>query len=301
MRSPLQSLLTRLRPMPRPATRRSAQRRRTGSTLLVGVTAGLLLIGTLWALPPPFREYPGVEYYDFPLPTDYREPGEWTFARLMYPSLPGVGWGRGRDWRMGGTSWTIDYPRADRHVAEAVSRLSRVDARSVEQPVNLDDGDEVFYWPWLYVVEPGTWDLTDAQAAKLREYLLRGGFLMADDFHGTQEWALFMRSMQRVFPDRPVVDIPDDDPIFHTVYDLSDRVQIPGEQYLYTGRIYERDGYEARWRGIYDDHGRLMVAICHNMDLGDAVEHADNPHFPEHYSAMAMRIFINYIVYSMTH
>jgi hypothetical protein len=267
----------------------------------VALAAGWLLIGTLSAFPPPFREYPGVEYDDFPLPADFREPGEWTFARLMYPSARGVFWGRGRDWRQGGTSWTIDYPRADRHVAQAVGRLTRVNARSVEQPVNLDDGDEVFYWPWLYVVEPGTWDLTDAQAAKLREYLLRGGFLMADDFHGTQEWAIFMASMQRVFPDRPVVDIPDDDPIFHTVYDLSDRVQIPGEQYLITGQIHERDGYDDVWRGIYDDHGRLMVAICHNMDLGDAVEHADNPLYPEHYSAMAMRVFVNYIVYAMTH
>lgn len=267
----------------------------------VGASAGLLLIGTLSALPPPFREYLGVEYYDFPLPGDYSEPGEWTFARLMYPSLRGTPWGRGRDWRHGGTSWTIDYPRADRHVAEAVGRLTRVHARSVEQPVNLDDDDEVFFWPWLYVVEPGTWDLTDAQARKLREYLLRGGFLMADDFHGTQEWWIFQASMQRVFPDRPVVDIPDDDAIFHTVHDLDDRVQIPGEQFLDSGRIFERDGYEAHWRGIYDDHGRLMVAICFNMDLGDAVEHADNPRYPEEYSAMAMRIFVNYVIYSMSH
>ena len=64
--------------------------------------------------------------------------------------------------------------------------LSVIDARSVEQPVNLDDGDDVFNWPWLYAVEVGQWDLTDSQAAQLREYLLRGGFLMVDDFHGTQ-------------------------------------------------------------------------------------------------------------------
>ena len=141
-------------------------------------------------------------YGDFELPTDFREPAEWVFGRLMYPSM---GWGS--QWQFGGTSWTIDYPRGDRHIAALVRRLSVIDARSVEQPVNLDDGDDVFNWPWLYAVEVGQWDLSDAQAAQLREYLLRGGFLMVDDFHGTREWAIFVESMRRVFPDRPIVDL----------------------------------------------------------------------------------------------
>jgi hypothetical protein len=246
--------------------------------------------------PKEFREYPGVEYYDFQLPPDYLVPAEWTFGRLMYPPL---GWGS--DWEYGGTSWTIDYPRADRHIVEMVRRLTAVDARSVEQPVNLDDGDDVFNWPWLYAVEVGTWELSEEQVAKLREYLLRGGFLMVDDFHGSREWSIFMEGMQRVFPDRPVVDIQDPDQIFHTFWDLDDRQQIPGAQFLYSNQTYERDGYSARWRGIYDDDGRVMVAICHNMDLGDAVEHSDTPGFPEMYSAQAMRTFINYIIYAMTH
>ena len=84
--------------------------------------------------------------------------------------------------------------------------------------------------------------------------------------------------MQRVFPDRPIVDIPDNDPIFHSIYDLDNRYQVPGAQYLRSGRTYEQDGYEPHWRGIYDDKGRLMVAICHDMDLGDAWEYADWPH-----------------------
>ena len=76
---------------------------------------------------------------------------------------------------------------------------------------------------------------------------------------------------------------------------------MPGEQLIYTHRIPEKDGYEPRWRGIYDDKGRLMVAICHNMDLGDPWEHADNPNYPEKYSALGIRIGVNYIVYAMTH
>ena len=89
------------------------------------------------------------------------------------------------DWTQGYSSWTTDYPRSDRHLSGAVRRLTRIHARSVEQPVNLDDGDDVYNWPWLYAVEVGHWNLTDPQAKKLREYLLRGGFFMCDDFHGT--------------------------------------------------------------------------------------------------------------------
>jgi hypothetical protein len=233
---------------------------------------------------------------DTPLPTDYREPAEWVFARLMYPSS----WGGGQ-WRFGGTEWAIDYPRGDRHIAELVRRLSVIDARSVEQPVNLEEGDDIFYWPFLYAVEVGKWDLSDEQAEKLREYLLRGGFLMVDDFHGTAQWATFAEGMRRVFPDRPIVDLADDDQIFHTFWDLENREQIPGLQFTQTGRRWEEDGFQARWRGIYDDDGRVMVAICHNMDLGDAVEHSDNSQYPQEWSAVAMRTFLNYIIYSMTH
>ena len=152
-------------------------------------------------------------------------------------------------------------------------------ARSAEQPINLDEGDQ-YDWPWLYAVEVGHWNLTDAQAKAMREYLLRGGFFMCDDFHGTEEWAVFIASMQRVFPDRPIVEIPNTDPIFHTIYDLDDRYQVPGAQYVRSHRTYEYDGYEPHWRGIYDDKGRLMVAICFDMDLGDSWEHADNPEYP---------------------
>jgi hypothetical protein len=256
----------------------------------------LLVVGIAVADPLPWRQYPGVEYDDYELPTDYRNPAEWVFARLMYPSR---GWGS--QWLYGGTSWTIDYPRGDRHIAALVRRLSVIDARSVEQPVNLDDGDDVFNWPWLYAVEVGQWDLTDDQAAQLREYLLRGGFLMVDDFHGSREWQSFVEGMQRVFPDRPIVDLPDDDPIFHTFWDLEERQQIPGYQFLFTGQRYEQDGFDAHWRGIYDNEGRVMVAICHNMDLGDAVEWSDTPAYPQELSAIAMRTFLNYIVYAMTH
>jgi hypothetical protein len=194
----------------------------------------------------------------------------------------------------------MDYPRSDRHFAQALRRLTRLHVRSVEQPVNLDEGDQ-FDWPWLYAVEVGHWNLTDAQVKAFREYFDRGGFFMCDDFHGTEEWEVFMNTMHRVFPDRQVVDIPDSDPIFHVVYDLGDRFQVPGEQYVRSGNTYEYDGYKPYWRGVYDEHGRLIVAICHDMDLGDSWEHADNPEYPQKFSGMGIRIGINYVLYAMSH
>jgi hypothetical protein len=271
------------------------------NTLFAGL-ASVMILGALFALQRPWREYPGVEYENFPIPPDFREKTEWVFARLMYPAIRGA-WGfRGNpDWQHGRANWTIDYPRSDRHLSAAMRRLTRIHVRSVEQCVNLDDGDEVYYYPFLYGVEVGHWSLTEAQAAKLRDYLLRGGFFMCDDFHGTYEWEVFNASMKKVFPDRQIVELENADPVFHTLYDLGDRYQVPGLQYVYTGRVYEHDGTVPRWRGIYDDKGRLMVAICHNMDLGDSWEHADNPDYPAKFSDLGIRIGVNYVVYAMTH
>jgi hypothetical protein len=256
-----------------------------------------------------FREYPAFEYNNFPIPPDYQEKTEWVFARLMYPTMPGVhargrfGYGRFvTDWTQGGRGafWTMDYPRSDRHFAQALRRLTRIHTRSVEEPINLDDGDQ-YDWPWLYGVEVGHWNLSDAQAKSMREFLLRGGFFMCDDFHGTEEWQVFLASMKRVFPDRDIRELDNDDPIFHVIYDLSDRYQVPGEQFVRSGRTFEYDGFKPYWRGIYDDRGRLMVAICHDMDLGDSWEHADNPEYPQQFSALGIRIGVNYVTYAMSH
>ncbi len=245
-----------------------------------------------------------VEYTSFPLPPDYRDPGEWTFARLMYPPVGRYygGFQFNGTWREGASNWAMDYPRSDRHLAQAVRRLTRVQARSVEMPVDLDTGD-VFDWPWLYGVEVGHWDLTGEQAKAMREYLLRGGFFMCDDFHGAIEWDVFAASMKKVFPERPIVDIPASDAINHTLYDLDQRYQVPGALFLETGLTYEKGetGKTPHWRGIYDSEGRLVVVICHNMDLGDSWEHADNPLYPAKYSDLGIRIAMNYLIYSMTH
>ena len=266
----------------------------------VFLLAGTVL-GALYAQHP-FRQYPSVEGYEtMPLPPDWQRSAEWTFARLMYPPGPLDGY-RGRfdgDWREGLSLWTQDYPRADRTLAQAVRRVTRIDARSVEQAVNLDDGDEIYNWPWLYAVQVGEWGLTEAQAKKLRDYLLRGGFFMADDFHGSQEQAYFEKTMKMVFPERPIVDIPNDDPIFHTVFDLDDRYQIPGAEHLRTG--FKKDGRVPRWEGIYDDKGRIMVAISLNSDIGDSWEWADDPRYPLKFSQLGVRIGVNYVGDAISH
>ncbi len=124
---------------------------------------------------------------------------------------------------------------------------------------------------------------------------------MVDDFHGSLEWEGFLQSMRRVYPDRAVVEIPDSSEVWHVLYDLVDKPQIPGIYAVMNGVTYEKDGYTPHWRGIYDDQGRLAVAINFNMDLGDAWEHADNPVYPQPLTATAYRIAINYLLYSMTH
>jgi hypothetical protein len=262
----------------------------------VAVMALAALSATLFAFQANFIPSYGMEDDPAPIPPDAYERTEWAFARVMYPSIR---WGRGRGgWGRG--SWPTDYPKADRQFVQGVRRLTRLHTRSTEQLVNLDS-DEVFNWPWIYAVEVGHWDLTDAQCRKLREYLLRGGFFMCDDFHGSREWEVFLASMARVFPDRPIVEIADKDPIFHVLYDLDQRVQVPGIQFLYSGRTWEQDGVTPHWRGVYDDQGRVMAAICFNQDNGDAWEWADSPRYPEKFASQAYRMGINYIIYAMTH
>jgi len=264
--------------------------------LLASVIAGSVLAQQR------FREYPSVEYGSrLPLPQDWNRPGEWTFARLMFPPGPLDGY-RGRfdgPWQEGLSLWTQDYPRADRAMANAIRRLTNIDARSVEEPVNLDDGDEIYNWPWLYAVQVGEWGLTEKEAKKLRDYLLRGGFFMADDCHGSEEQAYFEKTMKMVFPEKNLVDIPNDDPIFHTFFDLDDRFQIPGAEHISRG--HKKDGYIPHWKGIYDDKGRLMVAFSLNSDIGDSWEFLDDPRYPSKFSVLGTKIGVNYVIYAMTH
>jgi hypothetical protein len=278
---------------------------RLRTALAVGIL-GLAAWGVLRAQKP-FKEWPAIEYEGFELPGDYQDRHEWTRARLRYSDI--TGYPTHSYYRNFPGFWTMDFPRSDRHLLAGVRRLTRIDSKSVEQVVSLDGSDDVFNWPVLYGVEVGHWDLTDEEAAQMREYLLRGGFFMCDDFHGTEpyrgirEWDTFKHSMDKVFPERPIEDIPDGDQIFHTLYDLQERFQVPGAIYFESGLTYEagETGKVPHWRCIRDDKGRIMVAICHNMDLGDAWEHSDEPRYLEKWASLAYRIAMNYFVYDLSH
>ena len=247
-----------------------------------------------------FRVYPSFEgeSADAPLPPDYKVPGELVVGHMMFPDAR---FGFGDQWRHGGTGWTDDYPKGDRALIQMLRRFTRTNVRSVEQPVNLEDGDDAFYWPFLVSGLAGSMDLTDEQAATLREHLLRGGFLFCDSFFGEGNYAVFVDSMRRVFPDRPIIDLTDDHPIFHSVYDLPEmtKVIIP--------HVSEAFGYgrmsrgPPRWQGIEDDDGRLMVLIAYNNDVQDAWQWADDPRYPGELVNLALRLGVNVAMYALTH
>ena len=226
-------------------------------------------------------------------PEDPHERAEWSFVRFHYDL--DYEFGRFRFQR-----WAADYPKSDRQFVVGVRRLTRVQARSKEHVIDAKS-DDLYDWPWLYTEDAGAWRLSEEQAGRLREHLLRGGFLMLEDSHGDYEWETLLAGVRMIFPDRPIEDLANQDEIFHVVYDLDDRVQIPGTRYIWGHRPYTPDSSIPRWRAIRDDKGRIIVAICHNSDVGDAWEWADSPEYPERAASLAYRIGINYIIYGMTH
>jgi hypothetical protein len=232
--------------------------------------------------------------YQETLPTNSLEKAEWVFARFHYDSAGGFG-GYG-----GFRRWAADYPKSDRQFVLGVHRLTRLDTRTIEQVVDANS-DDIFDWPWIFVEDAGAWRITPPQALRLRDYLLKGGFLVLDDTHGDAEWQTLMAGVRMILPDRPVEDLENTDEIFHVLYDLDDRFQVPGTRFLWGGRSYAADMKVPKWRAIRDDKGRIIVAIWHNSDVGDAWEWADSPRYPEQATSLAYRLGINYIIYGMTH
>jgi hypothetical protein len=227
-------------------------------------------------------------------PENPNEKAEWTFVRFHYDLGEEFGYYHFQ-------RWAADWPKADRQFVRGVKRLTLIDARSTEHVVDANS-DELFNYPWLYMEDGGAWRLSYGQAARLREYLMRGGFLMADDSHGNQEWENLVAGLHAILPGRPIEDLANADERLHVVYDLDDRVQVPGTRYIWGPRWrYDADSATPRWRAIRDDRGRILVAICHNSDVGDAWEWADSAEYPEHPASVAYRLGVNYIIYAMTH
>lgn len=224
-----------------------------------------------------------------------------TFVRVRYNSYGG--WGR----RGGG--WRTDWPDSDLNFSLRLQQLTSLKVNP--NPISLELTDpEVFDYPFLYMLEPGSLHFEDAEVQALRRYCLNGGFLMVDDFWGEYEWMNFYQQIKRVFPERDYEELKLDHELFHCVYDLTEKPQIPSINVARWGR---HDGItwehrESRtdtphYRVIKDDDDRIMVLICHNTDLGDGWEReGENEwYFREFSVKKAYPMGINIVTYAMTH
>lgn len=214
---------------------------------------------------------------------------DFYFTRAIYSG--------GRRWN----SWAVDYPKADQQFLFVIQRLLRLlDVARDENAVRLDD-PELRRFPFLYALEVGGMNMTEAEVEGLRSYLEAGGFLVVDDFWGDWEWANFEYEIRRVFPDRPIVELSLDHPIFHQFYDIDEILQVPNIGNARRGMTSEKGGITPRIFGIFDDDENLMVVINWNTDLGDAWEWSERPEYPFLYSDFAYQLAINYIIYAYTH
>jgi uncharacterized protein DUF4159 len=219
-----------------------------------------------------------------------------TFVRVRYSSHGGYGgWGRG------GGNWATDYPDADLNFSYRLQQLTALEVEPNGKILELTD-DALFDYPFIYMIEPGRMYLEDAEVANLRKYLLSGGFMMVDDFWREDEWFNFYENIKRVFPEREPVELPLEHEIFHCVYDLKKKPQVPSIHSWFDGRS-ESGGQEAHYRAIFDDKGRMMTLICHNTDIGDGWERegVDPGYFKEFSEKWSYPMGINILVYAMTH
>ncbi|WP_146521256.1 DUF4159 domain-containing protein [Stieleria varia] len=231
--------------------------------------------------------------YDQNFPSD-----SFTFVRVEFDSYFG---------RAGGGGWLTDYPDSDLNFSLRLQQLTSLKVNPDPKTMRLTD-DELFDYPFLYMIEPGGMVLSDEEVAALRKYCLNGGFLMIDDFWGDDQYENVRYELEKVFPDRKPFEVPLSHEIFHIVYDLKEKPQVPALRSVQRGQTWEyaRDGSDTRnpdYRAITDDNDRIMVFICHNTDLGDGWEREgeDKYYFDEFSVKKAYPMGINIVTYAMTH
>jgi hypothetical protein len=201
-----------------------------------------------------------------------------------------------------GWGWATDSPGADCKLMGAIHRLTGLNVFPNPNYTEIMN-DNLFKFPYSYIVEPGQMYFTKPEAARLREYLLRGGFLHLDDFWGLDQKANLEAELGKVFPEYPIQQLPLTHEVFHTFFDIDKIIQIPNQRYgCDGGETWEQaDDKEPRIYGISDDKGRLMVVITYNSDLGDSWEFMDLACYPEKYSGQSIRLALNFMIYAFSH
>jgi hypothetical protein len=212
-----------------------------------------------------------------------------------------------------GSSWGVDYPRADVNLSIRLSELTRarVSFDAARDPnhvvVRLTD-DELFQCPFVMITEVGTLYFEEDEVERLRAYLLKGGFLWADDFWGSQAWSWWYGQISRVLPSGPykLIDLPLDHPLFRTHFVVRKVPQIPSINYwMGSGGDTSEWGPDSavpHARAIVDDRGRIMVLITHNTDVGDSWEReGDDPNYFYNFAVDGYALGINIVLYALSH
>jgi hypothetical protein len=234
--------------------------------------------------------------------TDKDFDGAFHFCRVMFRS----------DFRGDGGNWSVDYPRADINLSVRLSELTRADVSMKNGEPNpllirLTD-DALFRCPFIMMTEVGSASIDDQEAERLREYLLKGGFLWADDFWGSYAWEWWVGQFSRVLnpAEYPIIDLPSNHPLFSSQFVIKKVPQIASINYWASsgGDTSERgaDSAEAHARAVLDKHGNIMVLMTHNTDLGDSFEReADDPQYFYQMSVPGYAFGINALLYALTH
>ncbi len=217
---------------------------------------------------------------------------EFTFVRIRFDVGLRGGFGR----RGGGREppWAHDYPRAERNFARLLDETTLLrpylDGGNI---ITLDDPDLLDY-PIAYISEPGYWTMTDQESEGLREYLLRGGFLIADDFRGG-DWFTFEEQLRRALPELQLVPLSLDDRVFDSFFRI--------ESLDFAAPTF--DQFSPEYWGLFENNdrerGRLMVVANYNNDIGDYWEWSDAGFLPIPLSNEAYKLGINYVIYALTH
>jgi len=220
-----------------------------------------------------------------------RKESKFTLGRVYFDSQM-TGFMFGPIGAPNGPPWSHDWPRSEEHFMKIVAEVSRLDVNPSGHIISFQN-DDCFKYPIAYLCEVGYIDLSDEEVQRMREYLLRGGFLIVDDFRGPRELRNFIYQMKRVFPNRNLEELPPTHQIWKSFFDVSDLKMEPPPIY---GRTYV-----PQYFGMADDADRLMMVVNYNNDISDYWEWADDPMMPIDDTNEAYKYGVNYLMYALTH